>query len=216
VVAILAAVLAACGASGAPSPVPVALPTEAATVATANPTPTASASLAATVAPRSISQAPTSRPAPEATPVLEQPKPTGVKFDEQRRLGNDASSTEITQSVRWAGPKGEGVEIRVYGVTECVAKPSKPSPGSHGPCLVEHTPLPASVRTLLATAPASEGVASWTWTGTFDCEVGMAYDPRAPAYYAVVLAAYSTSGQSIFAIAEPGMWSQPGPDDIVC
>jgi hypothetical protein len=131
-------------------------------------------------------------------------------------VGDEAPSTEITQTVRWGAPVSEGVEIRVYGVTECVAKPAKPSPGTYGPCLVEHTPLPASVRTLLATAAASDGVVSWTWTGTFDCEVGLAYDPRGPAYHAIVLAAYSASGHSIFAIAEAGIWSQPGPNDIIC
>ena len=97
------------------------------------------------------------------------PKPSGVTFDEKRK-GDDAPSTKITQTVKWAAPRSEGVEIRVYGVTECIAKPANPSPDTHGPCLVEHTPLPASVRKLLATAPASDGVVSWTWTGTFDCE----------------------------------------------
>ena len=110
----------------------------------------------------------------------------------------------------------EDIEIRVYGVTECIARPAKPSPDTSGPCLVEHTRLPASVRKLLATAPASDGVASWTWTGTFDCEIGMAFDPRGPAYHAIVLAAYNTAGHSIFAIAAPGGWWQPSPNDIIC
>jgi hypothetical protein len=131
-------------------------------------------------------------------------------------MGDEPPSTEITQTVRWGGPRSNGVEIRVYGVTECVAMPANPSPNTSGPCLVEHTPLPASVRSLLATSPAKDGVVSWTWTGTFDCEVGLAYDPRGPAYHAVVLAAYSASDHSIFAIAEPGLWWQPDPNDIVC
>ena len=119
--------------------------------------------------------------------------------------------------VKWGAPQSEGVEIRVYGVTECLAEPADPSPGTSGPCLVVHTPLPGSVRTLLATAPASDGEVSWTWTGTFDCEgPGPAYDPGGPAYHAVVLAAYNASGHSIFAIAEPGSWFQPGLDEIVC
>jgi hypothetical protein len=220
-VATLAAVLAACGASGAASPVPIAPSTEASSAATAapkasaNPATTAGMSLASTDSPRSPNPAPTPGPIPDPTPVPVPPKPSGVSFDE-RREGDDPPSTEITQTVRWAAPRSAGVEIRVYGVTECIAKPAKPSPDTHGPCLVEHTPLPASVRKLLATAPASEGVASWTWTGTFDCEIGLAYDPRGPAYHAVVLAAYSTSDHSIFAIAEPGMWWEPGSNDIVC
>jgi len=209
---IVAGVIAACAACAAPIPVPI--PT--ATAIAASPTPTANTSLEATDSSlRSPSPAPTSGLSPSPTPVTVPPKPTGVSFDE-KRVGDDPTTTEITQTVRWGAPGNEGVEIRVYGVTECVSKPENPSADTQGPCLVEHTPLPASVRTLLATAPAPDRVVSWTWTGTFDCEDGLAYDPRGPAYHAVVLAAYSASGHSIFAIAEAGGWWQPGPDDIVC
>ena len=216
-VAILAVVLAACGATGAPSPAVISLQSDAASVATASPLATPGTSLAATASPPSASHAPTTQPAAESTPAPLPPKPTGVKFDEQRRLGNDASSTVVTQTVTWAAPRNDGVEIKVYGVTRCIAEPASPSPGSGGPCLVEHTPLPAEDRTLLATAPASAGNVSWSWTGTSDCEgPGLASDPREPAYYAVVLATYSGSGQSIFAIAAPGKWSKPGPGEVVC
>ena len=191
------AACAACGASTAPTAAPVAT-----NVDTTN-------------SPGNPSPAPTPQSSPDPTPIPVPPKPTGVSFEETR-VGDEAPTTQITQTVKWGAPTSEGIEIRVYGVTECLAKPANPTPNSHGPCLVEHTPLPASVRTLLATAPAPGGVASWTWTGTFDCEVGMAYDPDGPAYHAVVLAAYSASDHSIFAIAEPGGWSEPGPDDIVC
>jgi hypothetical protein len=142
-------------------------------------------------------------------------KPTGVSFDE-KRVGDNPSTTEITQTVTWEATQSEDVLVRVYGVTECIARPPDPAPNTQGPCLVEHTLLPESVRTLLATARASDGAASWTFTGTSDCGEGLAYDLRGPAYHAVVLAAYSPSGHSIFAIAEPGEWSQPGPDDIIC
>lgn len=216
-VAILAAVLSACGAIGTPSPVAISLQSDAATVTTGSPITTPGASYAATASPPSASHSPTAQPAAESTPVPLPPKPTGVKFDEQRRLGNDASSTEVTQTVTWAAPRSEGVEIRVYGVTRCIAEPASPSPGSGGPCLVEHTPLPAEDRTLLATGPASAGDVSWSWTGTSDCEgPGLASDPRGPAYDAVVLAAYSASGHSIFAIAAPGRWARPGPGEVIC
>jgi hypothetical protein len=208
---IVAGVIAACEASASPTPASVVTPA----AMTANQTPMASARLEATDALRSPGTSPTARPSPNPTPVQVPPKPTGVSFDE-KRVGDDPPSIEITQTVRWGAPRSDGVEIRIYGVTECVAKPANPSPDTHGPCLVEHTPLPAAVRTLLARASASDGVASWTWTGTFDCEVGLAYDPRGPAYHAVVLAAHSASGHSIFAIAEAGGWWQPGLDDIVC
>ena len=58
--------------------------------------------------------------------ILVPPKPTGVKFDEQRRVGTDASSTKITQTIRWAAPRNAEVEIKVYGVTECSRCPKTP------------------------------------------------------------------------------------------
>jgi hypothetical protein len=139
-----------------------------------------------------------------------------VKFDEQVRVSDDQRWAEITQTVAWGAPRTEGVEIRVYGVTECLAEPEDPDPGTSGPCLVLHTALPASVRTLIATAPASAGIVSWTWTEETGCSIGLEYDPAGPEYYAVVLAAYGASEHSIFAIAEPGGWWRAGPNEIVC
>ncbi len=214
--AILAGLIAACGASTAPSPPSDGTSTDAASAASARPITTPIASPTPTYPQWSLRPSPNPQPAPTPTPVLVPPKPTGVTF-EHRSVGNDPSSTEITQTVRWGAPRSEGVEIRVYGVTECIAKPANPSPDTRGPCLVEHTSLPASVRTLLATAPASDGVVSWTWTGTFDCgDPDPAYDPDGPAYYAVVLAAYNASGHSVFAIAAPGGWWKPVPNETVC
>jgi hypothetical protein len=139
-----------------------------------------------------------------------------VKFDGQVRVSADEAVAKFTQSVTWRTPRSDGVEIRVYGVTECIAEPANPPPNASGVCLVEHTPLPSSVRTLLGTAPASDGVVSWTWTQETGCDIGLAYDPDGPAYHSVVLAAYGASGHSIFAIAEPGGWWRSGADDIVC
>ena len=208
--ATIACVIAACGASGAPSPIPVPTSTGSATTK-----PTASPTIRPTEVPPSTTPAMTATSSPISTPVTVPPKPTGVSFNEGR-VGDDPPSTEITQTVTWSAPRNQGVEIRVFGVVECVGKPAKPSPGTQGPCLVEHTPLPASVRTLLATGPASDGRVSWSSTGTFDCEVGLAYNPRGPAYHSIVLAAYGGSDHSIFAIAEPGGWFQPGSTDIIC
>lgn len=139
-----------------------------------------------------------------------------MRFDEQIRLSDDHAVAEVTQTVTWRTPRTEGIEIRVYGVTECLSEPRDAAAGTSGPCLVEHTALPASVRTLLATAPAAEGVASWTWTEETGCDFGLENDPAGPGYYAVVLAAYNASGHSIFAIAEPGYRFRPGPYDMVC
>jgi len=178
-------------------------------------TPTASPSI--TITPASPSPSATPQPTAEPTPVTVPPKPTGVTFDQQVRQSDDGQVAEITQTITWEAPRAEGVEIRVYGVTECIAEPADPPPGTSGPCLVEHTPLPASVRTLLATVPASDGVVSWTWMEAgYECGEPGFYDPDGPAYRAVVLAAYSASGHSIFAIAAPGGWWTPPAGDIIC
>jgi hypothetical protein len=139
-----------------------------------------------------------------------------VTFDEQVRVSDDEQFAEYTQSVTWRTPRTEGIEIRVYGVTKCLAEPEDPPPDTSGPCLVVRTALPASVRTLLATALASDGAVSWTWTVETGCYIGLPFDPEGPAYYAIVLAAYNASEHSIFAIANPGGWWRPGLNDTVC
>ena len=209
---ILSGVLAACGTSGALSPPPVTPGTDAPDVALtpAAASPTAAATLASSGSPA------TRQPPATPTPVPVPPKPTGVKFAEQVRESDDGAVAEITQTVTWRAPRNKGVEIRVYGVTECIAEPANPPPDTSGPCLVEHTPLPTSVRTLLATAPASDGVVSWSWTEETGCDIGLNNDPNGPTYHAVVLAAYSALDHSIFAIAEAGGWWRPAPGDIIC
>lgn len=213
-VTMIAAGLLAVGCATATTPA-TPMPPTASPAITVSPT---AASPTAAATPASPSPSATPQPTPEPTPVPVPPKPTGVTFDEETRPIDDGQFGEVTQTVRWGAPRSEGVEIRVYGVTECIAEPADPAPGTHGPCLVVHTPLPASVRRLLATAPASDGAVSWTWTQRiYDCGgpfVG--YDPHGPAYRAVVLAAYSAAGNSIFAIAEPGRWWRPDPNDIIC
>jgi hypothetical protein len=93
-------------------------------------------------------------------------KPTGLTFTTDTvelpgRTGTDGMPYEVTHTVRWDAPRTEGVEIRVYGVTECLSEPNDPPPGTSGPCLVEHTLLPSSVMALAASAPAAAGEISW-------------------------------------------------------
>jgi hypothetical protein len=214
-VAVLAAVV---GCAPAPSVTnrltSSAIPTREAAVATPSPARTSSPTPASTSSPPTAT--PRLTPTPQ-TPVPVPPKPTDVEFDEQQSLDSEGNSTGITQTVTWGAPKSPDVEIRVYGVTDCIARPEDPAPDTSGPCLVTGTPLPAAVRTLLATASASEGSVSWTWPGAFECgETNPASDPEGPAYFAIVLAAYNSSGHSIFAIAAPGRWMEPGADEIIC
>lgn len=179
--------------------------------------PTVSPSI--TITPVAASPSATPQSTPEPTPVLVPPKPIGVTFNEETHPIDDGVFGEVTQTVTWKGPLSEGVEIRVYGVTKCIAEPADPSPGTNGPCLVARTPLPASIRRLLATAPAPDGAVSWTWTEESGCDLSpFKSAPDGPGYHAVVLAAYSAAGHSIFAIAEPGEWwrAPDGFSDIVC
>jgi len=205
------AFLAGCGsqAATAPNPTPLTIHVTPAPTATLAPTPTA-------VPVSTPKPTPKLKPTPTPTPVPVPPKPSGVRFDRRYRVSADQSTVEITQTVTWRAPRTEGVEIWVYGVTECIGEPASPKLDTAGPCLVVHTPLPASVLRPLATAPAADGTASWTWTQETGCNPGLDSAPDGPPYYAVVLAAYSASGHSIFAIAEPGSWFRPGPNTVVC
>ena len=174
----------------------------------------------ATTSPTSTAR-PTPKLTPEPTPGPTQPpvprKPTGVAFRERVREDDEGHFGYITQTVTWKAPRTEGVEIRVYGVTECLAEPTPlPTAASSGPCLVKGTKLPASVRTLLATAPAADGVARWSWKEETGCNPGLQSDSAGPAYYSIVLAAYNDSGHSIFTIAEPGAWVVYDPNETVC
>ena len=186
-----------------PTIAPSALP--AATV----PTPQATPSPALTPSAASL-------PPPSPTPAPVSHKPTGVTFDTQEKdLGG--GRYQKTATVTWRSPRSDGVEIRVYGVTECLARPAHPKPGASGPCLVTHTLLPASVRHLLAKTPALAGQASWSWTTEIGCDISpFSSSPGGPTYVAVVLAAYNASGQSIFTIAEPGSWFEPLPGWMPC
>jgi hypothetical protein len=186
---------------------------------TASPSITAAAAASPTAAATPASPSPSATPQPTSkpTPVPVPSKPTGVTFDEETRSIDDGQFGEVTQTVTWGAPRSEGVEIRVYGVTECIAEPADPAPGTNGPCLVVDTPLPASVRRLLATAAASDGEVSWTWAEEGGCDPSpFRSAPDGPGYRAIVLAAYGPSGHSIFAIAEPGEWWRAAPGDIIC
>ena len=222
----LAAIVAGCVASGAASPEPSAAsawptPSEAASASPSEELTSPAAPSPTTVAsPVDPSPSPSAAPTTEPTSPPIPPKPTGVTFDTlyDGDTGGVSDIVEITQTVTWQAPRDEGVEIRVYGVTECLARPDDPAPGTSGPCLVVNTRLPESIRVLLATAPASAGIMSWSWTQDAGCDMPwIANFPDGPQYYAVVLGAYGPSDHSvIFAIAEPGSWYEPTPDEVIC
>lgn len=203
VVAIVGVILAACsaGADSAPSPPTSPSPSHRPpSLARVSPSPTIVAPSPTPVA--------TPTPSPTTKPAAKPPEPTGVAFRERFNcLSDSCHRAKYTQTVTWKAPLKKSLEIRVYGITECLAEPANAKPGTRGPCLVEHTTLPRSARTLLATAPASAGKVSWSWTQETGCDIGhFASDPDGPVYYSIVLAAYNSADNSVFAIAEPGEW----------
>jgi hypothetical protein len=228
VLGLVAILVAGCVSSGAESPEPSETPLSPTFTVDPSLAPSSSAMPAAPTATAAVvSASPSPSPSADATtgptPPPVPPKPSGVSFDtavgEPYRVSGSDDRREITQTVTWQAPRDEGVEIRVYGVTECLARPDDPAPGTNGPCLVVNTKLPQSIRVLLATAPASAGTVSWSWTTAASCGydwVWIAGEPDGPIYHAVVLAAYGPSGYWGFTIAEPGSWYEPAPDEVIC
>jgi hypothetical protein len=116
-------------------------------------------------------------------------------------------------TVTWKKVATKGTEIRVYGVTGCLSMTDE---GLDGSCLVLHTPLPPSIRKLIARAPASKGAISWTrpaWQDVIVADTGgpalwqFGVDRRGDdIFFAIVVAAYNDVGHSKFIIADAGTW----------
>ena len=215
--------VAACQSTSAPTPSAFpasAAPSSPSDAAAPLDTATPPATPASAVPTASFQSPPTSRPTPQATTATVPAKPSGVTFTTDSvklpgPTGTDEITYQVTHTVRWKAPREAGVEIRVYGVTECLSEPSNPPPLTSGPCLVEHTRLPPSVMALAATAPAAAGEISWIAPFYYDC-AGPPVGPDGLDYQAIVIAAYSAAGHSIFAIADPGEWWRAAPDDVIC
>jgi hypothetical protein len=128
------------------------------------------------------------------------PAPTAVKISfktsDPDGVGYDAV---MTTTITWKQAQPAGTEIKVYGVTACLP----PAGQDPAPCLVENTPLPASVRELIAKAPAADGTVTWSWPNWEN--VGGAVASHGDTYYhAFVIAAYNATGHSKFIIVRSG------------
>src|SRR5690349_18416508 len=130
--AVLACAMTACGTAAAPSPTVVASSADGSSVVV---TPSA-ASATRTATPASPSPSPTPEPTTTATPVPVPSEPTGVTFttDPVQLPGPSGTGTiiyTVEHTIRWKAPRTD-VEIRAYGVTECLAKPTDPAPRDFG------------------------------------------------------------------------------------
>ncbi len=208
---LLIVLLAGCaGASGSREPSASLLPSSAWT-----PSAVPLSTMHATATPVSPRQSASPRSTTKPTPGVP-PKPSGVTFElREKDIGGDR--IEKTATITWRSPRNPDVEIKIYGVIECLSKPTAAPIGAHGPCLVEHTPLPSGVLRLATTAAASDGRASWTWIEDWSGPGCQWYPPVSGPdgswYEAVVLSAYDASGHSIFAIANPGSY---WVGDLIC
>ncbi len=108
--------------------------------------------------------------------------------------------TDMTTTVTWKEAAPKGVTIRIYGVTACLP----PKGQDPAPCLVKGTPLPASIRKLIASAPAARGRVSWTWPN-WENIGGAVMAHGDTTYESIVVAAYNLDGtHSKFIIATTG------------
>src|SRR4051812_20693244 len=121
-----------------------------------------------------------------------------VQGQRSRGLGYDA---DVTTTITWKEADPEGVTVRVFGVTACLPKTKV----DYTACLAKGTPLPANVRELITSAPASKGRVSWTWPNWEDA--GGAVMAHGDSFYdSVVIAAYNTAGHSKFVIVRTGAY----------
>jgi hypothetical protein len=114
--------------------------------------------------------------------------PTGATYHDDRGVAPD-----VTVTVGWHEGSPEGVSIWVYGVTDCLAS------ADGAPCVTETTKIPASALLLIRKVPAATGTTAWTYTDhNIAGALGVYNDV---AYYAVILRAVNTAGQSPFVVA---------------
>lgn len=202
--ALLGVALASCGPGGA-SLGSVAQPTG---VAQVTPPPvTATPAVTPVLFPRP-SPSPTPKSTPKPIPVP--PKPTGLELSLVCGWSPDGEGgcdlgTDGASYLSWEKPRSKSVEVRVYGVTKCFRTDSP-----DGPCLREHTAVPDKIRVLLAKGPASKGRLSFLQTlDRVESQEGCTYgylSKEGTTFYSIVVAAYNTSGHSIFAIADKGRY----------
>ena len=103
--------------------------------------------------------------------------------------------------VTWDETVDADTTIEVWAVTKCSRKPTALRPEVS--CLTRKSPLPASSRKLVASAPAADGTTSWTVPG-WEVIGGPVAQDSTDSYWAVVVRAVNANGASRFVIADGG------------
>jgi len=143
-------------------------------------------------------------PTPDATPTTSAPvPPTGLKVDYKSHEYADGSFT-LTTTVSWASGLPAGSIIKVYGVNQCLGQAGYA-------CATDGMTIPESNLLPLASAPASDGTASWDYWApegaSYYCgAVGVVADTGQVAkkdhwYWAIVLRSEGSAGNSAFTVA---------------
>ena len=162
---------------------------------------------------------PTPERTPKATPLPVPAKPTGVAFREHIGRETDGGYATISQRVTWKAPRTTGVEIRVYGVTKCLAEPDPaPTGPACGPCLVKGTKLPALRPHAAGNSPR---VRRRRPVALDRADRLQRFRPRVrqrrPGDLRHRACGLQRLGQSsTFAIAEPGGWYIAAEDEVIC
>lgn len=110
----------------------------------------------------------------------------------------------IKYTVSWTAPVADA-DIRVVGITACLAQPASPAPDDQGWCLTKGMTLPASAMKEIARVPAASRSVSWVWPASGEM-AGAFAESATDTYYALVIGAINAAGQSKFTIVATGSW----------
>jgi murein DD-endopeptidase MepM/ murein hydrolase activator NlpD len=103
--------------------------------------------------------------------------------------------------VTWDETVDADTTIEVWAVTRCSRKATTRRPEVS--CLTNKSPLPVSSRKLVASAPAADGMVSWTVPG-WEVIGGPVAQDSVDSYWAIVVRAVNANGASRFVIAKGG------------
>ena len=168
-----------------------------ATVAAATPAPTATPAPPATEpAPApTVTPSVTESPGSPATPVTAPAAAAGLAWSVEHEVATEDGNVVNRYTVTWTRPLDPGTMVQVFGITAC---PNEPTPDGIA-CVTRGTPLPARIRTRLASAAAEAGSASWDWPNLDADGPFIAWDGK-DAYFALVVRAVNAAGASRFVV----------------